>query len=143
MPKKLLTIDDELNIETINRPNRLFYGILKIVARTVLKWQYNPTIIWKNNFSKVKGPYILISNHASRADYLFNSAYLKERVNHVLGYNEFFRSHLSGTVRGVSCIPKKNFVGNIMIVACVAGWPCSTKRTPMLIWESSSPMRSC
>lgn len=109
MSKKALTIADELNIETINRPNRLTYGILKIVARTVLRWQYHPKIIWKNNFSKVKGPYILISNHASRADYLFNSAYLKERVNHVLGYNEFFRSHLSSTVRGVSCIPKKNF----------------------------------
>ncbi len=110
MSSKKITLDEELNIKVINRPNRFFYGVLKIVARTVLKWQYNPKIYWKHNFSKVKGPYILISNHASRADYLFNSAYLKERVNHVLGYNEFFRSHLSGTVNGVSCIPKKNFV---------------------------------
>ena len=107
--KKQQTIDEKLNSKTINRPNPLFYGILKIVARTVLKWQYNPKIYWKDNFSKVKGPYILISNHASRADYLFNSAYLKQRVNHVLGYNEFFRSHLAGTVGGVNCIPKKNF----------------------------------
>ena len=110
MKNKQQTSAEELNTKEINRPNRLFYGGLKIVARTVLKWQYNPKIFWKDNFSKVKGPYILISNHASRADYLFNSAYLKERVNHVLGYNEFFRSHLSGTVNGVSCIPKKNFV---------------------------------
>ena len=107
--KRPLTIDEQLNLKAIKRPNPLFYGILKIVARTVLKWQYNPKIYWKDNFSKVKGPYILISNHASRADYLFNAAYLKERVNFVLGYNEFFRSHLAGTVNGVSCIPKKNF----------------------------------
>ena len=44
MAKKALTIADELNIETINRPNRLTYGILKIVARTVLRWQYHPKI---------------------------------------------------------------------------------------------------
>ena len=107
--KQKMSIDEKLNSKKFHRPNRLNYAVLKIVARTVLTWQYHTKIIWKTNFSKVKGPYILISNHASRADYLFNSAYLKERVNHVLGYNEFFRSHLSGTVNGIDCIPKKNF----------------------------------
>ena len=104
------TVDQVLSEKDIGRPNPLIYGVLKIVARTVLNWQYHPKVYWKTNFSKVKGPYILISNHASRADYVFNSAFLKERVNHVLGYNEFFRSHLSGTVNSVNCIPKKNFV---------------------------------
>lgn len=106
---KKLTIDERLSLKKINRPNPLFYGVLKLVARFVLGPGYGVKVKWKTNFSKVKGPYILISNHASRADYLFNSAFLKRRVNHVLGYNEFFRSHLSSTVQGVSCIPKKNF----------------------------------
>ena len=66
-------------------------------------------MIWKTDVRKVKGPFLFISNHASRADYLFNAIYLKERVNFVLGYNEFFRSHLSGTVNSINCIPKKNF----------------------------------
>ena len=107
--KEKLTIDQELNRRKIGRPNPFFYGVLRLVGRFILGPAFGPKIIWKTNFRKVKGPYILISNHASRADYLFNSVFIKERVNHVLAYNEFFRSHLSGTVSGVSCIPKKNF----------------------------------
>lgn len=103
------TIAQQLDEKKIGRPNPLFYGVLKVVARTVLTWTYHTKIHWKTNFKKQKGPYVLISNHASRADYLFNAIYLKERVNFVLGYNEFFRSHLAGTVGGVNCIPKKNF----------------------------------
>ena len=109
MKKNKLTIDQQLNNKKTKRPNPLFYGVLKLVARLVLGPGYGVKVIWKNNFSKQKGPFILISNHASRADYLFNSAFLKERVTHVLGYNEFFRSHLAGAVNSVNCIPKKNF----------------------------------
>ena len=103
------TIAKTLDSKKIARPNPFMYGILKIVARLILGPGYGTKVYWKTNFKNVKGPYILISNHASRADYLFNAAFLKERVNFVLGYNEVFRSHLSGTVNGVNCIPKKNF----------------------------------
>lgn len=107
--KEKKTIDEVLSTKKIGRPNPVIYGVLKLVARLILGPGYGVKVFWKTNFKNVKGPYILISNHASRADYLFNSAFLKERVTHVLGYNEFFRSHLSGSVNGVSCIPKKNF----------------------------------
>ena len=111
--KEKKTIAEILNDKKIGRPNRLMYGVLRIVARLILGPSYGAKVYWKTNFAKEKGPYIIISNHASRADYLFNAAYVKERVNFVLGYNEFFRSHLSGTVNGVNCIPKKNFTFEI------------------------------
>lgn len=109
MKKDLKTIDQILSTKKYTRPNVLNYTVLKIVARTVLTWKYHTKMIWKTDIRKLKGPFILISNHASRADYLFNAIYLKERVNFVLGYNEFFRSHLSSTVNSINCIPKKNF----------------------------------
>ena len=109
MKKEMKTIDQRLNEKDYTRPNYFNYGILKIVARTVLTWKYHTKMIWKTDIRKLKGPFVLISNHASRADYLFNAIYLKERVNFVLAYNEFFRSHLSGTVSSINCIPKKNF----------------------------------
>ena len=108
--KQKYTIDQALNNKKIKRPPLLNYYVLKLVARTVLTWKYGTKIVWKHNFKKTKGPYIIISNHASRADYLFNAIYVRERVNFVLGYNEFFRSHLAGTVGGINCIPKRNFV---------------------------------
>ena len=109
MKKELKTIDQTLFEKKYTRPNPLNYGILKIVARTVLTWTYHTKMIWKTDLRKAKGPFVLISNHASRADYLFNAIYFKERINFVLGYNEFFRSHLSSTVNSINCIPKKNF----------------------------------
>ena len=107
------TIAETLRLKKHARPNKLKYGVLKIVARYILGPQYHPRIIWKTDFRKEKGPFVLISNHASRADYLFNAAFIKERFNFVLGYNEFFRSHLAGTVGGINCIPKKNFTPDI------------------------------
>ena len=109
MKKEKKTIDQTLLDKNYTRPNPLNYGVLKIVARTVLTWTYHTKMIWKTDVRKIKGPFLFISNHASRADYLFNAIYFKERVNFVLGYNEFFRSHLSGTVNSINCIPKKNF----------------------------------
>ena len=109
MSKELKSIDQQLLEKKYTRPNIFNYTILKIVARTVLTWKYHTKMIWKTDVRKVKGPFVLISNHASRADYLFNAIYFKERVNFVLGYNEFFRSHLSGTVNSINCIPKRNF----------------------------------
>ena len=109
MKKETKTIDQKLFEKKYTRSNVFNYSILKIVARTVLTWTYHTKMIWNVDIRKLKGPFILISNHASRADYLFNAIYLKERVNFVLGYNEFFRSHLSSTVNSINCIPKKNF----------------------------------
>ena len=45
---------------------------------------------------KEKGAYILVSNHASRADYIFTAVpLLPQTFNFVVGFNEFFRSHLA------------------------------------------------
>lgn len=104
------TLDQKLHAKKIKRPNKFIYGILKnVVAKNFISKKYNPKLNFKTDFRKLKGPYILISNHASRNDYAYNAVYLKERFNFVMGYNEFFRSHLAPLIKTVNCIPKRNF----------------------------------
>ena len=53
---------------------------------------------------------MLVSNHASRADYVFTGlALYPDTFNYVVGYNEFFRSHLAKLLRVLQVVPKKTF----------------------------------
>ena len=55
--------------------------------------------------------YVVVSNHASRIDYVFTApAFWPDTFNFVVGYNEFFRSHLAAVLRIMQVVPKKNFV---------------------------------
>ena len=104
------TIAQKLNERHVKRPTKFSWTMFKVVAK--LAFHPNFTKIeahWAKDFSKEKGPYIFISNHASRLDIIFNGYYLKERLNIMVGYNEFYRSHLRPLFDFVGCIPKRNF----------------------------------
>lgn len=90
------------------------YNVLGVVWRLFMYPKYKVQYTFKTDFRKEKGPYILISNHASRLDYIFTGVpTLPARMNYVAGYNEFHRSHLAGVFNLLRVIPKKNFIPDI------------------------------
>lgn len=107
-----ITLQEKLSKRKLKTPN-FIYNLLGGVWRLFMWKQYNVTYTFKTKFDKKKGPYIFISNHASRADYIFTGIpMLPARMNYVAGYNEFFRSHLSGVFKLLQVIPKRNFVAD-------------------------------
>lgn len=105
-----LTVAQKIHKRKITPPN-FIYNILGGVWRTFIAKKYNVHYTFKTDIKSDKGPYIVISNHASRLDYIFTGVpILPARMNFVAGYNEFHRSHLAGVFGLLKVIPKKNFV---------------------------------
>ena len=68
MAKEKLTINQKLSRGEAKQANPILYGVLKnLVARPILAKGYGFKKNFITDFRKVKGPYILVSNHASRA----------------------------------------------------------------------------
>jgi len=104
-----LTNEQQMYKRKLKTPG-FVYNILGGIWKAFMYKQYNVTYTFKTEFDKKKGPYIFISNHASRLDYIFTGIpMLPARLNYVAGYNEFYRSHLAGVFKLLQVIPKKNF----------------------------------
>lgn len=111
------TLAKQLHNRKIKRPPALIYGVLGGIWKLLFQKKYNLSWEFKTDFRKEKGPYILISNHASRADYIFMGIpVLPNQYNFVVGYNEFFRSHLAGVFKLLNTIPKRNFVPDVYTI---------------------------
>jgi len=107
--KEKLTVAQKITNKKIKKPN-FIYNVLGFVWKTFVAKKYNVHYTFKKDIKKEKGPYIFISNHASRLDYIFAGVpMLPHRLNFVAGYNEFHRSHLAGVFNLLQVIPKKNF----------------------------------
>ncbi|MBQ8291854.1 MAG: 1-acyl-sn-glycerol-3-phosphate acyltransferase [Clostridia bacterium] len=103
------TNEKKINQTKITKPN-FIYSVLAWVWKTFVAKQYNVRYTFKTEIDKKSGPFIFISNHASRADYIFTGIpMLPAKMNYVAGYNEFYRSHLAGVFKLLKVIPKKNF----------------------------------
>ena len=110
------TLDEKLHSRKIGKPN-FIYNVLGSIWKLLFKKKYGINAIFKTDFRKEKGPYIVISNHASRLDYMFvGIPLLPNKYNFVAGYNEFFRSHLSLVFKLLKVIPKKNFTADIYTI---------------------------
>ena len=117
---KNTSVADAINARAAKRPNTI-YNILGGVWRMFMYKKYNVHYSFKTDFRKEKGPFFLISNHASRLDYIFTGVpLLPLRMNYVAGYNEFHRSHLAFVFRLLRVIPKKNFVPDIHTVKSIS-----------------------
>ncbi|MBQ8885445.1 MAG: 1-acyl-sn-glycerol-3-phosphate acyltransferase [Clostridia bacterium] len=104
------TVERKIHTRKIGKPNAI-YNLLGGIWKAFMYKKYNVHYTFKTDFRKEKGPYIFISNHASRLDYIFTGIpMLPVRMNYVAGYNEFHRSHLAGVFKLLKVIPKKNFV---------------------------------
>ena len=107
------TIEQKIHSRHAKTPG-LIYSLLGGVWRTFVFGKYHVDYQFRCDIKKDKGPYILISNHASRLDYIFTGVpMLPARMNYVAGYNEFHRSHLKGVFGLLRVIPKKNFVPDL------------------------------
>ena len=114
--KEKLTIDQKIHKRKTKKPN-FIYNLLGFIWKISIAKKYNIHYKFKTDIKKVKGPFILISNHASRLDYMFTGIpLLPKRLNFVAGYNEFFRSHLQGVFGILKVIPKKIFTADIYTI---------------------------
>jgi len=109
--KQKRTLQQKLALRHMKKPPAIIYLLLINIWRLFLNKRLGIKFTFNARPSKDKNPYILISNHASRVDYLYTApAVLPHRLNYVVGYNEFFRSHLYPIFRLMQVIPKRNFV---------------------------------
>lgn len=112
-----LTLDQKLHNRKLKKVPWGIYNILGRVWQLLFFKKYHIDVKYNYDFRKEKGPYILISNHASRIDYVFNALpLLPNRYNFVVGYNEFFRGHISPILKICQCVPKQNFTPDIYTI---------------------------
>ncbi len=120
-PQPQPTLQEALYLRKIKKPPALIYWILAFVWKVLFFPKYHVHLHYRIPKSQIKGPFIVVSNHASRVDYLYTGiAFLPHRLNYVAVYNEFFRSHLAGIFRLLQVIPKKNFTPEIYSVKEIA-----------------------
>jgi 1-acyl-sn-glycerol-3-phosphate acyltransferase len=88
----------------------VYYALITIIRVLFLK-KFGVHVRYKIRLADIPSQYLVVSNHASRLDYIYSStAFFPQTLSYVVGYNEFFRSHLAGLFRLARVIPKKNFV---------------------------------
>lgn len=88
------------------------FRAITLLSRLLFYKKYGVTFDYRIDPALYRGkPYVVVANHASRADYVYTGlAFYPDSFNYVVGYNEFFRSHLSWLLKALQVIPKKNFV---------------------------------
>ena len=110
------TIDEKLHDHDVKAPAAWLYPILMVVCK-ILNGKLHTHFTYKVDIKKEDGPFVLISNHASRNDYLFTApAVYPKKLNFVVGYNEFFRFPLNIVLKLMGVIPKKNFTPDLYTV---------------------------
>lgn len=109
---------EKLRARKIGRPPLVPYLALGYIWKLLFEKKLNVRYDYKIDLKDYrKGPYIVVSNHASRLDYIYTGcAFLPYRLNYVAGYNEFFRSHLAFIFRMLQIIPKKNFTPDLYTI---------------------------
>lgn len=115
------TLQQKLASRKISPPFKPLYLILVLVMRLLYQKRLAVSIRREIDLKGYKGPYIVVSNHASRYDYLYAvMAFFPHTLNFVAGYNEFFRSHLAFIFRLMQVIPKRNFVPDLYTIRAVS-----------------------
>lgn len=117
MEQQKKTVAQKIHSRKMTPPPAFIYRVLGGIWKMLFMKKYGVEVEFKTDFRKEKGPYILVSNHASRADYIFTGVpLLPNTYNYVAGYNEFHRSHLSLVFKLLRVIPKKNFTPDIYTI---------------------------
>lgn len=107
------TLQEKLQARQVKLPNGLLYAILMLVVK-ILNGKIHTSFRFKADPRKEKKPFILISNHASRVDYQFTGpACFPNKLNYVVGYNEFVRFPVCLILKLMQAIPKKNFTPDL------------------------------
>lgn len=115
--KDKATLAEKLAAKKTRKPPAPIYLILAFIWKCLYFKRLGVHITKKVNPKDYKGAYVVVSNHASRMDYIYTGlAFLPHRLNFVAGYNEFFRSHLAFVFRLLQVIPKRNFTPDLHTV---------------------------
>jgi len=122
MEKERPTLQQKLARRRETRPFPLAYVGLGYLWRLLFLRRLNVHFDYRISLSDYrKGPYFVVSNHASRLDYIYTGvAFLPQRLNYVAGYNEFFRSHLAFVFRLLQVIPKRNFTPDVHAIKAIS-----------------------
>lgn len=111
------TIAERLRRRRLRQPPAGLYLLLAYLWKLLFWKRLGVSVEYRVDPRREKGPFLVVSNHASRVDYLYTGIpFLPCRMNYVAGYNEFFRSHLALVFRLLQVIPKKNFVPDLYCV---------------------------
>lgn len=109
-----LTLEQKVAKRKIKAPPKFIYKILALIWKATFFKRLNVNVEYKIDIKKLKAPFIVVSNHGSRVDYVYTGIPMLPHVmNYVAGYNEFFRSHLAFVFKLLNIIPKRNFTGDI------------------------------
>lgn len=113
------TMAERLAKRREHKPNPILYAILYCVV-LIMKSKLRTRFTFKVRPGKDKEPFVLVSNHASRNDYVFTApAVWPRRLNYVVGYNEFFRFPTALLLKAAQVIPKRNFVPDVHTINSV------------------------
>lgn len=106
-----LDIEKKLFVRKGKKVNPFIYKcLMNLVARPFLLRPMNVHVNKKVDVKKIKGPFIVISNHTSRCDWMYVSkALYPHNLNYMVSYTEFFRGHMHFVFDLCHMIPKKNF----------------------------------
>lgn len=120
--KKKMTLEQKIAKRKYKIPNPiLWWFLMRVVLKPFLSPKFNPHIKVVDDINKEKGPAFLIYNHQSRCDYIYiTQAVYPKRINFVVGYNEFFRSHLHLILKMLNAIPKKNFTIDMVSIKAMS-----------------------
>ena len=109
------TLQQKLANKVYKRPNPIIWWFLvHVIAPFAMKQYGKQKLTVIDDIDKYDGAKFIIYNHQSRFDWVNIVKMTKgRRINFVVGYNEFFRSHFKLIFKLVRNIPKKNFTQDI------------------------------
>lgn len=122
MPTIKPTLQQQLEKRKIKQPPKILYYVLTYLWKMIYFKKLGVTVHYHTDLTPYKNqPCIIVSNHASRLDYIYTGlAFLPQRLNFVAGYNEFFRSHLQLIFKLLQVIPKRNFTADVHTIREIA-----------------------
>lgn len=116
------TLQQKVATRNYHRPNKFIWWVIcKFIAPIAMKQYGKQKLTVIDSIDKYPGPKFIVYNHQSRFDWV-NIVKLtnEQRVNFVIGYNEFFRSHFKLIFKLIQSIPKKNFTTDLVSVKAMS-----------------------
>ncbi len=112
------TLQQQVATRNYKRPNKfIWWFLVHFIAPIAMKQYGKQKLTIKDDIDKYEGAKFIIYNHQSRFDWVNIVKMTKgRRINFVIGYNEFFRSHFKLIFKLVRSIPKKNFTQDIVSI---------------------------